>query len=455
MHKKYQLALHIFRRDLRLEDNTALVYSLKNSNRVIPCFIFDKRQISNNDYYSNNAFEFMTNSLQELSDQLIKKNSRLYLFEGIAEELIEELVTKQNIDLVTVNRDYTPFSIQRDEKIAGVCRKKNIPFISFADTLLTEPERIRKNDGLPYTVFTHYFRKAKTIPIRLPQKNNFNNYFKKDISIRQINDPDQFLTKSNPDIFLKGARDEGLRLVKNIENLSDYDRLRNYPSENHTSNLSAHHKFGTISIRETYQKIKQNFDLNHPLITELFWRDFFTHIGFHFPHVFSGAFKKKYDALKWQNDQAKFNAWKNGETGFPIVDAGIRQLNKTGFMHNRLRMITASFLIKDLHINWQWGEKYFAQKLIDYDPSVNNGNWQWAASTGCDAQPYFRIFNPLLQQKKYDKDCAYIKKWIPELRNYSAKQIHNFEKGTIKDYPPPIISHKKEAVIAKELFSNL
>jgi deoxyribodipyrimidine photo-lyase len=221
--------------------------------------------------------------------------------------------------------------------------------------------------------------------------------------------------------------------------------------------LSAHHKFGTVSIRETYQKIKNEFGIAHTLINELYWRDFFTHIGFHFPKVFVSAFNEKYEKIPWENNKTKFNHWCNGTTGFPIVDAGMRELGTTGFMHNRVRMVVASFLTKDLHIDWRWGEQFFANHLIDYDPAVNNGNWQWAASTGCDAQPYFRIFNPWSQQQKFDTNCIYIKKWIPELKNLTSREIHQLENkpSLVPNYPQPIINHNEAAFIAKQLFQNI
>ncbi|MBW3021154.1 FAD-binding domain-containing protein, partial [Candidatus Woesearchaeota archaeon] len=210
---------------------------------------------------------------------------------------------------------------------------------------------------------------------------------------------------------------------------------------------------GTISIREIYSSFKENFQ--EVLINEVYWRDFFTHIIYHFPNVLDGAFKNKYDKIKWDNDKKLFQKWCEGKTGFPIVDAGMRELNTTGYMHNRVRMIVASFLVKDLHINWQWGEKYFAQNLIDYDPAVNNGNWQWAASTGCDAQPYFRIFNPWSQQEKFDRDCEYIKKWVPELKDLTSYEIHNLYKNhNLKNYPKPIVEHKEESQKAKEMFKR-
>jgi len=229
------------------------------------------------------------------------------------------------------------------------------------------------------------------------------------------------------------------------------------PGLDATSHLSAHNKFGTISPREFYWKVVDEFGVSAQILKELYWREFFTHVGFWHPFVFERAFNAKFADLKWENDEIKFDKWKRGRTGFPIVDAGMRELNETGFMHNRVRMIVASFLIKDLHVDWRLGEQYFAQKLVDYDPAVNNGNWQWVAGTGCDAAPYFRIFNPWLQQKKFDPDCVYIKKWIPELRDVSSVEIHGIEKKNLSaeiEYPRPMINHGDEIKLTREIYGR-
>lgn len=257
---------------------------------------------------------------------------------------------------------------------------------------------------------------------------------------------------------IKGGRIEALKILKNVKVFKNYDGGRDLPAKSATSLLSAHHKFGTCSIRETYWAVRDALGPRHTLIKELYWRDFFSHIAYHFPHVFGGAFYPEYDALPWANDKERFQRWCDGLTGFPIVDAGMRELNTTGFMHNRVRMITASFLVKDLHIDWRWGERYFAQHLVDYDPCVNNGNWQWVASTGCDHQPYFRVFNPWLQQKKFDPLCLYIKKWVPELKTVDARQLHRWYEvsGDSADrYPAPVVDHAAESIKAKEIFKVL
>lgn len=457
MLKQYPLALHIFRRDLRLYDNTALIESLKSANEVIPCFIFDKRQIENNPYKSNNCIQFMVNSLQELDTELRKKNSKLYFFYGIAEEIVAELLVKYKINAVFTNRDYTPFSNERDKRIEKICHELNVDFYSYADLLLHEPEEIKKVNNQPYTVFTHFYKKCLPLQVQLPIKNLYSNYYSKNIIFEDESILKKLLTINNPNIFLKGGRNEGLLLLKNIKHLSDYQEVRNFPALNKTTQLSAHNKFGTLSIREVYAEIVKHFNTHHTLINELYWRDFFTHIAFNYPYVLGEAFYQKYNAICWSQNQKHFEAWCEGRTGFPIVDAGMRQLNATGYMHNRVRMVTASFLIKDLHIDWRWGEKYFAQKLIDYDPAVNNGNWQWTASTGCDAQPYFRIFNPWLQQSKFDKECVYIKNWIPELASIEPKILHhlNSQKVKLKDYPEPIVNHAVESQKTKIAYKNI
>ncbi|MCM2325813.1 MAG: DNA photolyase family protein, partial [Candidatus Woesearchaeota archaeon] len=263
---------------------------------------------------------------------------------------------------------------------------------------------------------------------------------------------DEVTYVKNPQLITHGGRKEGLKILSSLGRFAGYSEDRNYPSRELTTKLSPHNKFGTLSIRETYYEITRQLGEFSVLLNELYWRDFFTHIGYFFPHVFGHAFKNKYDNIKWKDDELKFKAWCEGKTGFPIVDAGMRELNSTGFMHNRVRMITASFLIKDLHIDWRKGEKYFATKLIDYDPCVNNGNWQWAASTGCDAQPYFRIFNPWLQQERYDYECRYIKRWLPELKDIGYKSIHNIKNEPVKGYVSPIIRHDIEKDIALEMY---
>lgn len=456
MTKQYKLALHIFRRDLRLQDNTALIEALRTAEHVIPCFIFDPRQIKQNDYKSDHCLAFMRQSLQELDETLKQKQSCLYYFYGIAEDVVAKLIESHAIDAVFINRDYTPFSLKRDHQIEKSCKKNAVAFHCMADALLNEPEQVFKADRNPYTVYTPYRNKAKENPVAAPQKNLFQNYYNKPLADTVTLST---LPANNfPAMAVKGGREEGLKLLQRIKLLKNYDELRNIPAEDGTTKLSAHNKFGTISAREFFHYVWREHGKNHTLINELYWRDFFTQIAFYYPAVFGESFHAKYDNIKWSNNEKAFRAWCEGQTGFPIVDAGMRELNTTGYMHNRVRMITASFLTKDLHIDWRWGEKYFAQLLVDYDPAVNNGNWQWAASTGCDAQPYFRIFNPWLQQKKFDPDCLYIKKYIHELAAIPPKTIHNLAENQTRlltNYPDPIVNHSEASAKAKSMYKKV
>ena len=457
--KPYTNSLFIFRRDLRLSDNTGLNKALAQSKKVIPCFIFDPRQVSDkNDYKSDNAIQFMLESLKELHQAIDKQDGKLYFFHGDSEDIIKKIIQHHTIDALFINRDYTPFSISRDKKIKKICADNDVIFESSDDALLNSPETVAKNDGGYYSVFTAFYKKAAMITVSEPTKQHRGNWFSGTIkNSESITLFKKILDTKNKDIAVSGGRKEALRILKNLASFKNYKHDRNYPAIP-TSHLSAHLKFGTISAREAYYAIIEHLGSRHPLLGQLYWRDFFTHVAYHKPTVFGHPYHEKYKNLEWDNDKKLFKAWCEGKTGFPIVDAGMRELNATGFMHNRVRMIVASFLVKDLHINWLWGEKYFAQQLVDYDPAVNNGNWQWSASTGCDAQPYFRIFNPWLQQKKYDPECTYIKQWVPELAQFDSKVIHSrFKENSpeIQGYPKPIVDHTKESKLAKKWYRRV
>lgn len=458
---KYNLSIFVFRRDLRLDDNTGLLSALSNSEEVMPVFFFDPRQTNpkSNRYFSKNAFFFMINSLEELNKDISSKGGKLFFFYGKPEKILKQLIKEYNIEAVFFNRDYTPFSKMRDLAISKLCNKMKIDVNIFGDALLHEPEIILKTNGTPYTVFTHYMNAAKKIPVPTPVINFYTNYMKSsNLNIKEkcklpVNNIKKYEKINNA--VLKGGRSGGLKIISNIERFEDYKKLRDFPALDATTHLSAHLKFGTVSIREVYHAISSKFGPDHSLIRSLYWRDFFTYIAYHFPIVFQSAFNKKYRSVKWSNNIKFFNAWKRGKTGFPFIDAGMRELLQTGFIHNRVRMAVASFLTKDLRIDWRLGEKHFAKNLIDYDPCVNNGNWQWVASVGCDAQPYFRVFNPWLQQKKFDPKCIYIKKWVKELVNLNAEEIHSLYKITPpRGYPKPIVDHKKEILITKMLFNQ-
>jgi deoxyribodipyrimidine photo-lyase len=400
----------------------------------------------------------MIECIEELQEELAAKGSKLFLFEGNPEEVVESCIKSLEIDAIIVNKDYTPYSQTRDAKISKTCKKHNVAFHSFEDLLLHPVDETLKKDGKPYTIFTPYFKNASKLEVAIPKPNKKTNYFTKKIPFSEEASLLTKLIKDLPPSPLRGGRSHAISILKKINSLEDYCYIRDFPSKNSPTSLSPYLKFTVCSPREVYAAICKKLDPNHDLIRSLYWRDFFTMIAFFFPHVFTTPFHEEYKNISWSNDAKFFTAWCEGKTGFPIVDAGMRELNATGFMHNRVRMIVASFLSKDLHIDWRLGEKYFANHLIDYDPAVNNGNWQWAASTGCDAQPYFRIFNPWNQQKKFDPDCIYIKKWIPELKNEDCSVIHGWENPNYHDlwssYPPPIVSHTTQSKKAIALYKH-
>ena len=445
----YNKSLYIVRRDMRIDDNTALNEALRLSEQVQACFIFDPSQIDEHPYQSKPALQFMLQSLDDLREQFRERGAYLTIARGEPEKIVKDWVLACGIDAVFVNRDYTPFSRHRDYRLQQICIELGIAWHSCADVLLNEPEQALKSDGSAYKVFTAFYNNARRIPVGLPQTLAEGRFCVPPEC--PLYDYEPLKTNGGPNV--QGGRRQALAIFDALENLKEYQARRDYPALASTSLLSAHLKFGTVSIREAFYAVQSVLGDDHPLLRQFYWRDFFTHIAYHFPEVFGHAFVRKYDALPWRNDQAQFYAWAEGRTGFPIVDAGMRELNRTGYMHNRVRMITASFLVKDLHISWRWGERYFAQHLVDYDPCVNNGNWQWAASTGCDAQPYFRIFNPWLQQQKFDADCEYIYRWIPELRSFAPSIIHRWDKKFATcDYPKPIVDHRLESEKAKEMF---
>lgn len=447
---RYSIALFIFRRDLRLYDNTALHEALRLSERVIPCFIFDPRQIEPHPYQSKPGLQFMLQAIDDLQQQLQAVGGKLALYHALPEQVVKQLVGQQRIQAVFINRDYTPFSRRRDDQLRAVCEQLGIALHRLPDLLLNEPEQAVKNDKTPYKVFTAFYNNARQFPVALPQA---------------LLEPDFLTTASgfaidqlgleHTEPLITGGRRQALAILDKLDDRADYQNTRDFPGLDSTSKLSAHLKFGTCSVREVYYAVIERLGSEHPLIRQLYWRDFFTHIAYHFPSVFERAFLEKFAGLPWDNNHDYFQAWCEGKTGFPIVDAGMRELNATGFMHNRVRMIVASFLVKDLHIDWRWGERYFARHLVDYDPCVNNGNWQWAASTGCDAQPYFRIFNPWLQQLKFDRDCRYIDRWLPELQAFPPKTIHQWDKKhSACSYPAPIIDHACESRLAKARYKE-
>ena len=431
-----KISIFWFRRDLRLKDNHGLFQALESGKKVLPIFIFDEDILDLLENKSDKRVDFIVQTLQTLNSFLKSKNKGIKIFKGKPLEIYKKLTENYEIEAVYSNEDYEPYAIKRDQEIADFLASKNINFHQFKDQVIFHKDEIVKADKKPYTVYTPYSKlwlnEFQKIDLQgFPSEKKLDNLL--DIPFEELKIEDIGFQKTDLTFEVPEA---DLHIIKT------YEETRNFPAVKGTTQLGVHLRFGTISVRKLAKIAKEN---NLTFLKELIWREFFMQILYHFPKVVNHSFKSKYDAIPWENNPEFLEKWKAGKTGFPIVDAGMRELNATGFMHNRVRMITASFLIKHLLTDWRIGEAYFAEKLMDYDLSANNGNWQWCASSGCDAAPYFRIFNPDEQQKKFDPDFKYIKKWIPEF-------------GT-KYYPKPIVEHKKarEKVLKvyKEALDNL
>ena len=451
-------SLFIFRLDLRLKDNIALIECFKKSDKIYLAFIFDPVQIdtSKNKYFSHNCVQFMIESLKELYK---KSDKKLLFFYGSTKDVIKDTINNLNIDNVCVNRDYTPFSIERDTKIEKLCKTLKCNFYSYDDLMLTPICKIMKPDKTPYSTFTPYLTQALKYKINKPSETNIKTKVqlnKKElkylIPLQKLDDFYEF----NKNINVNGGRSKALYILKSIENQRNYDSKRSL-CDYKSTHLSAYIKFGCVSIREVYHTCANKLGKNSGLVKQLYWRDFYYNILYHFPETYTKkrGLKSVYSKFPWSHDKTKFNKWCNGETGFPIVDASMKNLNETGYMPNRSRLIVANFLTKILRVDWTWGERYFAQKLVDYSVSNNLGNWQWVASIGADYQN--RIYNPMSQSLKSDPECKYIKKWLPVLDNVPNKDVHNWyskhEKYSI-DYLSPIVDYGTEYKKSKELFKT-
>jgi deoxyribodipyrimidine photo-lyase len=450
----HQCTLFLFRRDLRLVDNTGLIAACEESETVLPAFIFDPRQCDpeTNSFFSQHAFTFMVRSLFALGTALEERGGRLYVFEGEPLDIVGRLAQTGVITAVYVNRDYTPFSRQRDADLRQRCRANGLSFRSCNDLLLTEPEDVQPEAGTPFTVYSKFRRAAQSLSVSRPAAEPEGNFYDRAVPVptASLSAYDRY---SAEDLLVKGGRPEGLDLLDDVDQLGAYRDARHQPAEASHTGLSAHHKFGTVSIRESYWAVKNAFEDYHKLLSQLYWRDFYTHLLYHRPKQLHTSLQPKGRYLDWRNDRAEFDRWCEGETGVPFVDAGMRQLNETGYMHNRARMVVASFLTKDLLVDWRWGAQYFARTLTDYDPAVNAGNWQWAASVGTDYK--LRIYNPYLQAEKHDPDAAYIKAWVPELRPADAERLISGEQMDFSnedDYPPPLVDRNEAYHRARDAF---
>jgi deoxyribodipyrimidine photo-lyase len=417
---KEKVAIFWFRRDLRLEDNAGLYHALKSGYKVLPIFIFDRNILDKLENKQDQRVEFIHKALSDIQAQLLSFGSSLLLKYGCPTEIWKNLISDFEITEVFTNHDYEKYAVERDNQIGEMLNTKGIAFYTFKDQTIFEKNEVLSGAKTPYTVFTPYSRKWKETLNEFYLKPYANEkYYQNFIKTYPFKLPtlEEIGFVETGSVFPKKELHEEL--------IKKYDEVRDIPSMLGTSRLSVHLRFGTISIRKLAKKA---IVLNEKWLNELIWRDFYMNILYHFPHISEGqAFRKEYDNIIWRNNEVEFKKWCEGKTGYPIVDAGMRELNTTGFMHNRVRMITAGFLIKHLLIDWRWGEAYFAGKLMDFDFSANNGGWQWASSSGCDAAPYFRIFNPTSQTQKFDPQLKYIKKWIPELNSF--------------EYPQPIVEH--------------
>ena len=421
-----KIAIFWHRRDLRLDDNAGLYHALKSGYKVLPIFIFDQNILDKLEDKHDRRVEFIYHALSEMQEKLTNLGSKILVKYGKPNNIWQEILENFDVAEVYTNHDYEKYGIERDKEIGEILNSKGIAFYTFKDQTIFEKNEILSGAGTPYTVFTPYSRKWKDTlnDFYLKSYTNedyFNNFLEYSPLLwrgvgGEVSLSDLGFQPSNIAFPSKEIQE------KTIQN---YAEQRDIPSILGTTRLSVHLRFGTVSVRKLVQKA---LILNEKWLNELIWRDFYMNILHHFPHIGEGkSFRLVYDNIVWRNNEDEFRKWCEGKTGYPIVDAGMRELNATGFMHNRVRMITASFLIKHLLIDWRWGEAYFAQKLLDFDFSANNGGWQWASSSGCDAAPYFRIFNPTSQTQKFDPELKYIKKWIPELNSF--------------DYPKPIVEH--------------
>lgn len=502
--KIFELSLFIFRRDLRLIDNTALSLANQNSKCIIPAFFLDNRQVDRkqNEYFSSNSIQFMIESLANLNKGINAENSKLFLFHGDLKKNFELLLKENKIQAVYVNEDYTPFAQKRDSELKEICKKYNVEFISCEDSLLTGLNAVKLGKGTFFKKYTPYYNAASLVKIpainkesnfkfiNLKSKNNefydsvktlFNlihvdsnsksiaekpDYCFFDISLNEKEENfvrcvlEHLKIGMNKNLEIQGGRQQAEKKLELLKNFKDYKDTRNFPILPSTR-LSAYFRFGCVSAREVFHIVKGLYGPQHDLIRQLHWRDFYMKIVHFYPHVIGAAMKPEYNKVVWKAKDAHIEAWKKGETGYPIVDAAMKCLNTTGYMHNRLRMIVSSFFVKDILADWRIGEKYFATQLVDYDISLNNGGWQWSASTGTDSQPYFRIFNPALQSEKFDKDCKFIFEWIPELQKVGKKEhvhdwekFHNLYKGKI-NYPAPILTHSEQKEMAIKMFKEL
>jgi deoxyribodipyrimidine photo-lyase len=457
----YENGLFIFRRDLRIEDNIALANACSKCKNVYTCFIFTPEQVGKqNKYKSNSSVQFMIESLEDLSNEIRTHGGKLCLFYGKNKRVISYLIKKLDINAIFFNKDYTPYALSRDSEVEELCNKHNIQYVMSEDYYLYEPGTIKNGSNTYYKKFTPFYdlvlqKKVDTpISINKHKLESTTTHFDYQITIQ---DAHNNFYKYHDNIIVKGGRTSGIIQLRHTgQTQYHYKETRNNLSTN-TSLLSAYIKFGCISVREVYHYFVKSFGKNSEILRQLIWREFYAHLLYGYPQLLD---QKVNNTIRWPYTEEYLNAWMKGKTGFPVVDACMRQLNAIGWMHNRGRLIASSFLVKTLLIDWRFGEQYFAKHLVDYDVASNNGNWQWISGTGVDSMPYFRVFNPWTQSEKFDTDAIYIKKWIPELKNVDAKDLHNWnescflQKYSSIKYPKPIVDFDEQRKKFLELYKK-
>jgi len=458
----YEKGLFIFHRDLRIQDNIGLLTASSQCKELYTCFIFTPDQAGkSNSFRSTNAIQFMIESLEDLQNEIRSHNGELALFYGKQLKIVELYIEKYGINAVFYNKDYTPYAVERDDETLKYCKKKQIECIETADYYLYEPGTVLSGGKNAYKKFTPFYDFVKNKRIDIPDKKSVN-HLSKSSRFTSENSPKitiekamkTFVKTPNPDLLVHGGRKLGMeRLRHSIKEQKKYEKMRDFLIYK-TSQLSAYIKFGCVSIREVYHGFKGNTEF----IRQVIWREFFAHVLYGYPEVLGKSYH--YKGIKWRKSYSDFDKWCDGKTGFPIIDAGMRELNTTGYMHNRCRMAVATFLVKTLLIDWRWGERYFAQTLVDYDIASNNGNWQGISSTGVDMKPYFRDMSPWIQSKKYDEDVEYIKKWIPELKDVPPEDIHKWYEAYTKpeyktiQYPKPMVVLEVQREKMMKMYEN-
>ena len=422
-----------FRRDLRLDDNAGLKAALSDDHPVVPIFIFDT-EILDSLPEDDARVTFIFENLQKMRDQLQNEHdSSIAMYHGTPEKVFKQILKEFEVKKVFTNRDYEPYAKERDEEIKKLLEDNNVEFKDFKDQVIYESGEVLKSDGDPYIVYTPYkntwMDQFKDKELEFHYTSRYTDNYIKNSRLPNLSLSDMGFKKSSIEV-------PDYKVTPGL--IKDYEKKRNFPGTDATSHLGPHLRFGTVSVRQMIRDADK--EKNKTFLEELVWREFFMQVLEHYPNTVTDSFRKKYDKVKWRNNKSEFKKWKEGKTGYPLVDAGMRQLNKTGFMHNRVRMVVGSFLCKHLLIDWRWGEAYFAEKLLDYEMSSNVGNWQWVAGSGVDAAPYFRIFNPTTQIEKFDKDKKYIKKWVEEY-------------GT-DDYPEKMVDHKEARERALDTYKS-